>query len=99
MHELNVNFNSPKDLLFISRGIAENVNFHLVYLKRSEGIPASYSQGLNMEAVSRALELDFTEWKLEKEAKGEEVSAEQYMEEQFGLPEGLSVMDVITRSS
>ena len=51
-----------------------------------------------MEAVSRALELDFTEWKLEKEEKGEEVSAEQYMEEQFGLPEGLSVMDVITRS-
>ena len=33
-----------------------------------------------MEAVSRALEMDFTEWKLEKEEKGEEVSEEQYME-------------------
>ena len=55
------------------------------------------SQGLNMEAVSQALELDFSEWKLAKEEKGEEVSEEQYMEEQFGLPEGLSVMDVITR--
>ena len=38
------------------------------------------SQGLNMEAVSRALEMDFTEWKLEKEEAGEEVSEEQYME-------------------
>ena len=27
----------------------------------------------------------------------EKVSEEMYMEEQFGLPEGLSVMDVITR--
>ena len=35
------------------------------------------SQGLNMEAVSRALELDFNEWKLAKEESGEEASQEQ----------------------
>ena len=29
-------------------------------------------QGLNMEAVSKALEMDFTEWKLAKEEMGEE---------------------------
>ena len=67
----------------------------MYYCLNLQGVTCS--QGLNMEAVSSALELDFSEWKLAKEEKGEEVSEEQYMEEQFGLPEGLSVMDVITR--
>jgi hypothetical protein len=51
-------------------------------------------EGLNMEAVSAALELDFAAW--EATATPPATQA-QFMQEQFGLPPGLSVMDVITR--
>ena len=92
-----LNLRVVKWICFLKRNV-ERVGQVLIYLVfKLLQFQGCGSQGLNMEAVSRALELDFIEWKLEKEEKGEEVSEEQYMEEQFGLPEGLSVMDVITR--